>query len=137
MKTPILIFIACLLVAACEQKPSPPAKLTADTAKFEAQKIAVALKGRAGSAAFIDVVLKDDAKYREIFTDGLKRVIETAPVEDPLFLPYKACVDSGVSLLRFAELRRLGGRQNEESDRHRRPYWDSLSACEKAISQQP
>lgn len=136
MKTPVLICFVCLFVAACEQKPATPAKLTADVAKFEAQKILVALKGRAGSAAFMDVVLKDDAKYREIFTDGLKRVVETAPVEDPVFLPYKVCVDSGVSLLRFAELRKLGGRQNEESDRHRRPYWDSLAACEKAISQQ-
>lgn len=137
MKIQAVLFCSALVftIAACGQ-PKEPVALSAEDARFEAQKIVLALKGRAGSAAFMDVVLKDDGKYREIFTNGLKMTIERAPQNDAAFAAYKPCIESGIALLKFAELRKISGGQNEESDRYRRPYWDSLHACEKAIGQQ-
>lgn len=109
-------------------------KLSPESAKYEAQKVLAVLKGRAGSAAFMDGVLKNDRAYQEIFKDGLQRTIAEAPVADPAFAPYASCVKSGAALIKFSELRKLGGGQNEESDKYRRPYWDELKLCEAAVA---
>lgn len=129
----ILIVVFAIVAAACGNTATQGKPLTTEAARFEAQKILSALKGRAGSAAFMDAVLKRDDAYGEIFTHGLKPLIDAAPVADPAFAPYASCVAAGRALLKFSELRRLGSGQNAQSDEYRRPYWDNLILCEKAV----
>lgn len=125
--------LALMLLVAVGQHAAAAAPLTQESARYEAQKIVAAIEGQAQTSAFMDVVLQDEVKYQRIFVTGLKPAIAAAPVGDPAFERYRSCADAGAALLKFAELRKLAGRQNAESDKYRTPYWESLATCKKAV----
>lgn len=105
--------------------------MDAKQARYEAQKLYTYLEKNNGFA-FIDVVLNDEAKY-SYHMGALKTAMQAAPVSSPEFSPFKACVNAAENLSKFAELRRIGKGQNEQSDTYRRPFWDALSACKRSL----
>lgn len=124
--------IAMALLTACG-KPAMDAK----AAKYEAQKLLTVVDGKPKTAAFLDQVLQDDEAYKKYFTQELNTALAAAPVGEAAFAPFIDCVSAGTNLSKFAELRRLGGRQNDQSDAYRRPFWDALEECKKAVDSAP
>jgi len=124
--------IAMALLTACG-KPAMDAK----AAKYEAQKLLAVVDGNAKSAAFMDQVLQDEEAYKKYFTQELNTALAAAPVGEAAFTPFADCVTAGTNLSKFAELRRLGGRQNDQSDAYRTPFWDALRKCKKAVDSTP
>lgn len=122
------IAIVVIALAACSAQG-----LDAGAARFEAEKLLAVVDGRAKNAAFADRVLQDKTSYERYFNQELRGALVAAPVNDPAFAPYKSCVDAGEALAKFAELRRIGGGQNDRSDSYRQPFWSSLNACKLAL----
>jgi len=127
----LVVLLAGLLAVVTATSAAP---LDREAARYEAQKLLAALEGQAQSAAFIDSVLQNDQQYRRLFTDGLKPLVADAPVADAAFAPYVSCSEAGKALLKFAELRKLAGRQSAESDKYRAPFWERLSQCKAAVN---
>lgn len=112
--------------------PAPPS-IGAEAARYEGQKLASFLKGMHG-AAFTDVILKDDEKYTAYFERGLKSAVSVAPAADPAFAPYTSCIEAADNLMKFAELRRAGRGQNDQSDQYRQPFWNAYERCQKSTA---
>lgn len=110
------------------------ARLSADDARYAAQRVFAVIDGNARTAAFMDQALRDDAIWQRLFERDLKGAISSAPIDEPEFARFGVCVDAARSLYRFAELRRAAGRQNDQSDEYRRPFWDAHAACKNAVS---
>lgn len=102
-------------------------------AKYEAEKLLAVIDGQPKTAAFIDQVLKNDDSFNKFFVVQLQQAIKAAPKDEPAFKPYHSCLAAGENLYKFAELRKKGGGQNDLSDQYRRPFWDGLDACKKAV----
>ena len=128
----IMALIPLVALVGCGQGKPPP--IDSKAAYYEAQKLLVVIDGKPKFAAFLDQVLKNDDSYNEYFVKGVKSALAAAPTNEPAFAPYKSCVEAGNNLAKFAELRRMGGKQNEESDKYRSPFWESLELCKKAVN---
>ena len=132
-KLAMATLLAVLLVGCGQEQATKSRSLDAKSAHFEAQKLLVVVDGKPRAAAFVDQALRNDDSYNQYFGKELKSALAAAPINEPSFSPYKSCVDAGNNLAKFAELRRLGGGQNKESDKFRSPFWDALDLCKKAV----
>jgi cephalosporin hydroxylase len=130
--------IAIIFGAVCSLAASDAmaqSALTVEQARYEAQKLFTILK-RNHPAAFMDNVLADRESYDRLFSNGIGSAMKAAPVTNNAFAPYRICHEAAKNIMKFAELRKLGGKQNAQSDEYRRSFWDAYSACEKKISEQ-
>lgn len=128
MKNLIAVVLVGLMLVGCMQ-----GEMDSKTAKYEAEKLLAVVDGQPKTAAFIDQVLKNEAAFNKLFVLQLQQAIKDAPKDEPAFKPYLSCIEAGDNLYKFAELRRKGGGQNDLSDQYRRPFWNSLDDCKKAV----
>lgn len=136
----LLLFIAVLTgcndQVTSTETPTKKPPMSAEEAHYEAQKLLSIIGSgqQTQIAAFMDKALQDNDIYNQYFVNGLVPAIQAAPENDPSFKPYLPCLAAARNLAKFAELRRLGGGQNPQSDEYRSPYWESLSVCVAAVN---